>query len=512
MRKLAIILVLAAIAPVLYAQKLSNAQARKVNLLAIELLDRYELYAALGERSATYRFTKMFENADMEIFCDLHNNSKYYYKQIPLEQYKAFVSETGCESIDVRLSNIKKKGSPRFSDGKWYYTVTFDKEIMYQDYNGVLFPLGIEPDGSDKRETFKLEMTIVIDSNLETALIHSLKLQPSVAVKPFEKVLVIQECDQKYAKYEKDVKYAGRSLEYNSFGHAFAAHNAVFKHFDEDVEVHPQYVAEEEAYDLIKLKYVTSRTRLKLRNEIAPIMYSMSNAPTRYSGSSFGYTVGVDLGATFHMNNVTKGGFFVGFGLTKSSFGVRLKNHLNYSLLYSDADGKMRERSYEISKVSQKVKFTDLSFPVYFNIESKLSKRLGLVFDLGSKIYLNLSSQIDDAVATGMADDVKFKSLYRSSSKARVAPIDPTLFFSAGIDYALVPRKFYLEAKAGYEHGFAPLDLSYDNVMPADMYPVIYDGLSQKELMTGPLLGGTRYGMSIYRNALWLSLGLKLKF
>ena len=65
MRKLAIILVLAVIAPMLHAQKLTNAQARRMNLLAIELLDRYELYAALGNRSATYRFTKMFEDADI---------------------------------------------------------------------------------------------------------------------------------------------------------------------------------------------------------------------------------------------------------------------------------------------------------------------------------------------------------------------------------------------------------------------------------------------------------------
>lgn len=512
MRKLAIILVLAVIAPVLHAQKPSNAQARKMNLLAIELLDRYELYSTLSDRTTTYRFTKMFENADTEVLCDLHNNSKYYYKQIPLSQYKALVADSGCESIDVRVSNVRKKGRPEFSDGRWYYTVTFDKEIMFQDYNGVLFPLGLEEDGSDKREIFSMEMTIVFDADLQEAHIHSLHLQPSVSPKTLEKVLVLQECDQKYRKYEKDVKYKGKSLEYNSFGHAFAAQSAVFKHYDEDVEVVPVRIASEDAYDLVKLKYVASRTRLKLRNEIAPIMYSMSNAPHRYTSSSFGYVFGFDLGATFHMNKGTKGGFFVGAALSKSSLNIRLKDELNYSLYYSAPDGEMAERSYEVDKVSQKVRFTDLVFPVYFNIESKISPKLDLVFDLGAKVYMNLSGKVDDAIAVGQVNDVKFKSSYRSSAKASLSAIDPTLFFSAGVDYVLVSRKLYLEAKAGYEHGFSEHKLSYDNVMSADMYPVVYSGIAQKELMTGSLLGGTKNSMDVHKRALWLSLGLKLKF
>jgi hypothetical protein len=512
MRKLTIILVLAVIAPVLHAQKPSNAQARKMNLLAIELLDRYELYSTLSDRTTTYRFTKMFENADTEVLCDLHNSSKYYYKQIPLSQYKALVADSGCKSIDVRVSNVRKKGRPEFSDGRWYYTVTFDKEIMFQDHNGVLFPLGLEEDGSDKREIFSMEMTIVFDADLQEAHIHSLHLQPSVSPKTLEKVLVLQECDQKYRKFEQDVKHNGRQLVYNSFDHAFAAPSDRFTHYDEDVEVERITIISEDAYDLIKLKYVTTRTRLKLRNEIAPVMYSMQNAPSGYSSSSFGYALGFDLGATFQLGKGTKGGFFVGAALSLSSFSAKLKDIGDYTLTYSGVDGSMVERSYSIDKIRQKAQYKDLVFPVYFNIESKVSPKLDLVFDLGAKVYLNLARQVGDAVAVGRVNDVKFASSYDTDAVTKASTIDPSVFFSAGVDYVLVSRKLYFEAKVGYERGFSTHKLSCEKAMSSQSYPVVYHGLTGEDLLVGPLLDGDDYEMGIRKSALWLSLGLKLKF
>ena len=109
MRKLVLVVFLTLTAYLTNAQKPTNAQVRQMNLMAIELLDRYELNSALWDKQAKSRFPRMFESSETEIFCDLYHNVDYYGNQISVDKYISFIEDTNSKIDKVQLSNIKKK-------------------------------------------------------------------------------------------------------------------------------------------------------------------------------------------------------------------------------------------------------------------------------------------------------------------------------------------------------------------------------------------------------------------
>ena len=508
MRKLFIIAVLFLVMPWLYAQVPDNAQTRNMNLLAIELMDRYELNSTLWNKQAKSRFSQMFENKRTEVFCDLCHNMEKYGSQIPIEEYVGFITDTQCEILNVRLSNIERKGSISFQDGQWYYTLTFDKEIIYHDKNYILFPVGLGEDGKDATEVYKLEMTLVIDPEFETARIHSLVAQQADDVRTAEKHIIVQMTEAKNLKFEKDLTSANQHLRYNSYDQAVVpSYN--FKHPDEDVWVGWKLLADEDAYELIQLTYKTAKMRLKFRNEIAPVMYSMTSNPNKLKGNSFGYSVGFDLGSTFQLAKNTKGGIYVGASLVTSTFTAKTKSVSDYTLVYSGSDGNEVEKNYSITKVKQTVGFTDLAFPVYLNVESKLNQDLALTFDIGAKVYLALDEKTGNAIARGRVDGNEFVSTYVDNINVVRNPLDFSLFFTAGADYTLIPRKLYLEGKIGYERGLGSSYSLYGNKsLHHSDYPVVYDPVAGADVLIAPVING----ISIGKSALWLNLGLKYKF
>ena len=270
MRKSILVIILSLISSWVYAQKPTILQSRKMNLLAIELLDRYELNSSLWNKQAKSRFIKMFENKKTEIFCDLYHDVEHYQSQVPVDKYILFVEKTGSEINKVQVSNIQKKDI-WYSDGTWHYSLTFDKEIIYWDSNGVLFPMGVDENGNDARQIYAMEMTLVFDANLENAYIRSLVSRNAGPSKIAGKAIIVEKCDAKYQKFEDKVTSDNQHLQYNTFGQAVVP-SYDFKHPDEDVRVTYYSKFNEDAYELIKLKYNVTRLRLKLRNEISPVM------------------------------------------------------------------------------------------------------------------------------------------------------------------------------------------------------------------------------------------------
>lgn len=506
MRKLVLVFILALLASSTYAQKPTNAQSRQMNLLAIELMDRYEANSTLRNKQTKSRFLRMFESSDTEIFCDLYHNADCYCQQIPVANYVSFVEQSQSNIYKCQLSNIQKD-RVRYVDGKWYYSLTFDREIVYSDSNEVLFPLGVDEDGNDARQIHKLAMTLVFDSNLEAAFIHSLTAQNTETPDRSQKAIIVKRCEAKYQKFEHAVTSDGQHLRYNSFDQALVSSHS-FKHPDEDVLISTERICDQQAYELIKLNYSVMLLRLRLRNEIAPVMYSMVENPNLGKGGSFGYSIGADLGATFRLGKNLKGGFYVGAALTMSNFTARVKDIGDYAISFSNFKGQRVERSYSIDRVVQRAKFTDLAIPIYFNLESKLTKELGLVFDLGAKAYISLDRQCGNAIAEGRVDGKEFASAYIGETSISGAGFDASLFFSAGVDYMIVPRKLYIEGKLGYERGFGITRFSGDGALAQGENPVIYNGVTGEDLLVAPLVND----ISIRKNALWISVGLKLKF
>lgn len=506
MKKLLLVALFALIVSWTYAQKPTNTQSRQMNLLAIELIDRYESNSTLWDKYAKTRFPKLFESKDTEIFCDLFHNADYCYRQIPVDKYVSFIEETGCRINRVQLSNIKKQ-DVWYADGRWYYSLTFDKDIVYWDSNGVLFPVGVDDNGNDTRTIFKMVMTLVFDSELENAYIHSISSQNPDALDKTDKLIIVQKSEDKYQRIEQMVTSNNLPLRYNSFDQA-SVPSLQFRHPNEDVLIGWTSICEEESYDLIKLKYSSRSMRFRLRNEIAPIMYSIVENSNKYKGRSFGYSIGLDLGATFRLGKKTKCGFYAGAAFTVSNFTANVNNINDYAISFSDSNGKKVERVYNIDRISQKAKFTDLTIPVYFNVESKVNQKINLVFDIGAKMYVSLDRMCGNAFAEGIVDGESFTSVYIDSASATSSKYDASLFFNAGVDYVIVPRRLYLEGKIGYEGGFRTIKFSGNESLQQGALPVLYNGITGEDVLVAPILND----ISIRKSALWIGVGLKLKF
>lgn len=517
MKKLFISLLLLLVSSGLFAQNLTNAQRRRLNLLSVELLEDYELYSRLSDKSARYNFKKLFSSPTDMIFCDLYNDGSNFHSQVPVSEYVDFV-QGNCESIDVRISRIKR-GDLTYNNGRWYYILTFEKQVSFNDKNGVLFPVY-----EDEAEPFKLEMLIEFDSMADNPLICEIRPQSNIRYDKLDKMLIVQKAeDRKNLKQEVKLTSNGSPIIYNSFGQAMVR-SLDFMHPDEDVNVWWDYLATESAYDLIQLKYATNRLRIKLRNEVAPLAYVPIEAHTGMKTRSFGYSIGFDIGVTFPITNITKGGFYAGVGVVYSTFKTTADSFTEYAYSFTNSLGLMRNLQYDISKISQRVSFIDLAYPFYFNVETKVRQNVYLIADLGLKFYMNNSYKVTSPRAVFVKTDQdnyelledgttkpiseKKKATYAGETIITRPDYETSFFFNIGADVELAENLLYLEAKVGYERGRGEVSCkNFDSVIDYER-PIIYSETVDRDVLLAPVLGHSKW----VRNAIWINVGLKLKF
>ena len=135
-------------------------------------------------------------------------------------------------------------------------------------------------------------------------------------------------------------------------------------------------------------------------------------------------------------------------------------------------------------------------------------QKINLVFDIGAKMYVSLDRMCGNAFAEGIVDGESFTSVYIDSASATSSKYDASLFFNAGVDYVIVPKRLYLEGKIGYEGGFRTIKFSGNESLQQGAFPVIYNGITGEDVLVAPILND----ISIRKSALWIGVGLKLKF
>lgn len=501
----------------LSAQKLTNSQKRKLNLSAVEMVERYELYSRLSDKSTRYNFTKLFSSSSDMIYCDFYNDGDNFDKQMTVSKYVTFAQDH-CESIDINITDVKKD-RVYYQSGKWFYVLTFNKELSYNDKNGVLFPVH-----EDAVEPFKLEMLIEFDESTDEVRIRHIKSISGKAKSAGEKLYIVQKTDRpKLLKKESKVTVDGNCLDYNSFGQA-AVSSLGFRFPDEDVTVLYDYLVREPAYDLIELKYSAKRLRTKLHTGIAPVAYTLNKRDEGIRYGSFAYEFGADIGFTFPIDDETKGGFFAGVGVVYSSLRVSSTKNPDYELIFTNRNGGFNHYSYDIGKISQTASFTDFAIPIYLNVERKLQHNIDLVADIGTKVYLNSQDSNSKFVAKykvadqnnpdisgdGSSELIWESKKIRSTDRTAVnrSQADVSLFFNVGADVELIDRLLYLEAKVGYERGFSHALCEDDKSIMSYDKPIIYSAATNNDKLIVPVYGG----FTFVRNLIWLDLGLKLKF
>lgn len=516
MRKSYIIFaVIAIFLPVtLFAQTLTNREIRHINEKVLFVIDEYERLASIPTRDAEYEFKSLFvDNAP--IVSDIMGNLSYL-NTISIDDYIKHLKST---DIYTEIRDVQKH-TMKYDKDKWHIAISFRKQLYYYDEFGVYFDVRRYYAGNDLDVT----MNLVYDRTDDICYIESIDCSPNSSIEfPRGRFIII---DQKNsAVRSRDVRYLNmlkadeKILHFDDNGYAIYRQNTEFTIDDFDVEVKKSIDSERvsESYDFVKFAFEPRVQRAKFRMAFAPFAYKVSNSDNVAAKSS-AFDVGVDYGLTFRSLGTSKMGVYIGAGLSFSNISLALNTPISYSYTISSYDSNTgmynpSKYDYKITDAKEKVQFVDLFVPIYFEMEHRLGSNKRLVFNwnVGLKSYVNLSATAKTPYTATFSVNASstqktFEKFIEPNTYAKNL-FDVSAMVNAGVDYNILNNRVYVTANLGYEYGILNSYESNKTPYHNAIIPKI-TGSGIEHVAVHSLISGIK----AKRSAMWISLGVKLKF
>lgn len=421
---------------ILGAQTLTNKERREMNSTVLTLVKDYERYAALHDEEAEHLFFELFEGNDACVFCDVPG-IPYYQMKTSLLQYMDIL-KNHARNTSVVIKDVSK-GKPYFSDGKWVIPVYFWKELSYMNESGYFFSVE-EYHGTPVRMTMK----VVYDKETDRCHIRSINGEiTSDRQFPEGRYIILNRDEYASAaeqEYYSSLTVGGEAPVYNRYGQAILPSGEAMVE-DPDVEVKSSVVSPASDYDVMAYWFHMKNARFRLRASYSPFVY-LVDAPDDISTRSKSLELGLEYGVAYPMGSKSKFSINSGVGMALSTL------HLNGQDRY------------------QRVRYLDLSVPVYAEFEHRFCRPASFVWNVGLKGYYEVKT---------------------SQGYSRENPYDLALTANLGIDLNLLQNKIYGMVRCGYEFGF--FSHGYGNVDPYSLMN----------------------GVSLRRGTVWLSAGIKFK-
>lgn len=476
-----------------------------------------------------YVFTPIFTE-DAQVVCDLIGTLNYL-EMMPIEEYIQKASDnTGGRGISADIYDVRM-ASMNYIDGKWIIPVTFKKQLSYFDINGIYFDVN-----RYYGDIFDMRMSIVYDEESDVCRIRSIHGDIASRVEfPKGRYIIVEQnklggSEMSHRDYRllEEIKANGESFKYDEDGIGIYAMDTKFEVKDIDVTVNP--IRDEqrstEAYDIVNFSTSKRSSRLKVRGAFAPMAYDVKTGDgVSYKSNAF--EVSLDYGATFVLGRNSKMGFYIGVGASFSNIHLNTDGEISYTYLSSIKINdiyKPESYTYRITSANEKVSYTDLFVPIYFEAEHRLDRknRFAITWNIGAKPYLNLKAEakipytvtfeVDgDNVSNQRFDD----GFLKPNSYKKKNFYDLSVFGNLGLDFGAVPNLFYVSLQVGYERGV--LGSSYESkTMPyydnaSGKYPIIPQTVGN-DTVDHIAVNSLISGVTATRSALWISLGVKLKF
>ncbi len=493
------------------AQNLSDAGRRAFNAKLLELADNYEFCSTFGDEGSRIAFLNLCTDDSVPVVSDLPEYS--FGRTLTASVYAAALSAR--ENVSVTVKNLRR-GDYEFSDGTWHCTLSFDKQLSYNDANGVLFSID-EYYGTD----LHVEISCVYDNETESFRIERISSSISSDIPNLPDTFDVLE---KSGEADARLKVAGKHLRFNSFDQAFVPKGAV-NPWNDDIRIKRNYYARTEKYDYFSQSYSTTHFRAKVHAGYAAGSSLKVTGETAFSKKkSVGYQFGAELGYTVPVGRVLTIGLFAGAGYSFSSLDLAVSD-ISYSYRMNGSFGLPYDRTYHISLAEDRLSFKDVYVPVYLNFDIRLMKGLLLGVDVGAKIYFSGITHADpfhikgtvsgNAPSFTEADavgdfDISGTSFLAPGSYSR-GKLDYSLTAGLSLNYDLWSGLVWLYARCSFEMGLMELHKS-DGIAwfsEETAYPVVYS----------PLDGGSNIVsrsfadcVSFRRQAIWPELGMMFKF
>jgi hypothetical protein len=180
---------------------------------------------------------------------------------------------------------------------------------------------------------------------------------------------------------------------------------------------------------------------------------------------------------------------------------------------------EMNSYTYTITNAVEQVSYMDLYVPVYFEIEHMLGSkgRVMLSWNFGVKSYLNLSAKAKIPYTVTFntrvnnnsngEETMSFDSFIEPNTYAKNL-FDLSAIANLGVDCNVVKNRLFINASVGYEHGIMDSYVSNKQVYSNPILPKVDKNGNVEHVAVNSLISG----LTIKRQALWISLGLKYKF
>lgn len=507
----------------LVAQSLSNAERRAMNTSLLILIEEFEKHSPLYDESSRYAFRTLFSEDNPTIYSDMMDYS--YGQNIGLEEYMASLSKR--RNVSIEIKNVEH-GDYIFRDGKWHVGVTFDKEIFYNDAYGTLF-------SSDEyfTEDYAMRMACSYNPESEQFVIEQISGSMKSPYEPLEKGFWVIKRDEL-----ADRIFANNPLRYNSFNQALMNPCSV-EPWNDDVIISIDTLTSTMAYNIVEFGYTTTPWRVKPRmafglGQIYKLEGKIKESDSKnvpFKGSAFEF--GVDGGYTFYYNNALHLSAFTGLGLSMSSLKMDTGDliiPINYTINSLDSHAQPYKRYYNITRLSEEISYTDLSMPLYLNLDYRINRNLLLSAELGVKLLFNLSTKgsplhlegnvwalYDDGQtceesaeeALGSLNGDYDSFLYPSSYARNFCDVS----FVGGLSgrYNIYRNRAFAFLKVSYELGLNKIHTDSESSLiniSTSKYPVIYSARHNSNIARASFMKAVDYS----RRILWLELGVNYKF
>lgn len=495
-------------------QTLSNKEKRRINAKLLEAIEQYESNATIYDENTKYAFLELCDSGAL-IYCDLMDQAAG--KKIPVAEYADILR--GRENVSMEMKNVRRD-PPFWKDGAWYVNVNFSKSVVYNDKNAVLY---------SSEEYYKADYDITVefvyDPEEDCCRIASVDGKISSETPPLPEHYVVI---NRTSSLDDRLWCGKKHPDFNSFDQAFAPAGSI-RSWHDDVRIKADTIARTKNYDFVQFHYRKTSWRAKLRAGFTIGSAFKLTSPVNFTtNTSSAFEAGVDVGYALPLGKSVSLSIYTGLALSTSKIELGLKD-MTYSYATNDRQGASYSRCYDLESVTEGVSYTDIVIPLFLSLDHKLSKNLGLSWNVGAKIYMNGSAKVtpfhikgevygnyggetvrnQPENAFGLLDNDYDAFLY-PNTYARNST-DMSLVGGLALNYNILKQYLFLCAKFSYELGFTDVHKSNENdyFSAADQeYPMVYSARQKDNVATRSFMDCVSYK----RQAMWLEVGLMFKF
>lgn len=395
------------------AQTISVEEERGFYQKVYALFTEYAQSASLSDEAEQYTFRKLFANGEMLICNDLM--SLDHSEKLSVDEYISILQD--AKRVKVVVRNIKKDGAVEDAGDAWVVPIAFEKSMSYSK-SGTLFS-SFDYFG----KYYRLRAELSLNKTTGECYISKLEADPQHEWLPFPKEFRVLERtreDDNKRNYKRDSKLTinGQEINWNLYGQIILQADDKVKYNNSLVEL-DTITASKGGGTKIRANYNDKAFRVR-----ANVGYSLSDFNTLADIKDANISIsddkemsfGVDFGYVFPSTSKFYFGIFTGLNMSSSNFTMNRKPTGEEETIgvgmdeSKDEDGDSYERRYTISGdgVSQKLKATNLTIPLYGDFEYQMTPLLSVYADLGVKFQLSSgtwSAYIDDYETSGFYKD-----------------------------------------------------------------------------------------------------------